>query len=93
MPRDNQRTFWLLMTLYRHARGFLGWGNQTPPFALAFLPAKSTAMGGLPLAAKWQKLELPLDKIGATGAGGRRRVPSRGGKGLVGSDYADQRRR
>jgi hypothetical protein len=67
MRRDNQRTFWLLMTLYRHARGFLGWGNQTPPFALAFLPAKSTAMGGLPLAAKWQKLELPLDKIGATG--------------------------
>jgi hypothetical protein len=66
LRKDNVRSFWFLRTFYRHARGFLGWGDKVPPYALPFLPSTTTAMGGLPKAGEWVKLEVPLEKIGAT---------------------------
>lgn len=63
---DNDKAFWFLRTFYRHARGFLGWGNMVAPYALEYLPAKTTNMGDLPGTGEWLKLEVPLEKIGAT---------------------------
>ncbi|MBM4068983.1 MAG: hypothetical protein FJ271_08580 [Planctomycetes bacterium] len=64
---DNDRAFWFLRTFYRHARGFLGWGNKVEAYALEFLPTQTAAMGDLPAADDWVKLEVPLEKIGAAG--------------------------
>jgi hypothetical protein len=64
---NNDRSFWFLRTFYRHARGFLGWGDKVPPHALAYLPSTVTAMGELPETDKWIKLEVPMEKIAATG--------------------------
>jgi hypothetical protein len=64
---DNARAFWFLRTFYRHARGFLGWGDKVPPYALAFLPAAAKPMGALPRPGRWVKLELPLEQVGAAG--------------------------
>src|SRR5262249_12417599 len=61
------RSFWFLRTFYRHARGFLGWSDKVPPHALPLLPTTTTAMGALPEAGKWLKLEVPLEKVGAAG--------------------------
>jgi hypothetical protein len=65
--KDNNRAFWFLRTFYRHARGFLGWSDKVPPYALDFLPAATKALGVLPKTGEWVKLELPLEAIGATG--------------------------
>jgi hypothetical protein len=67
LRKANARSFWFLRTFYRHARGFLGWGDKVPPHALAYLPAKMHALGRLPQSGRWLKLELPLEKVGATG--------------------------
>jgi hypothetical protein len=67
LRKDNARAFWFLRSFYRHARGFLGWGDRVPPHALAFLPAATTAMGELPAAGRWLKLEVPLERVGAAG--------------------------
>jgi hypothetical protein len=64
---NNDRSFWFLRTFYRHARGFLGWGDKVPAYALDYLPAKVESMGELPAVDKWVKIELPLEKIGAAG--------------------------
>ena len=63
---NNERAFWFLRTFYRHARGFLGWGNKVEPYALAYLPSAITPMGAVPGAGEWVKLEVPLECIGAT---------------------------
>jgi hypothetical protein len=65
--KDNARAFWFLRTFYRHARGFLGWGDKVPPYALDFLPSATKAMGKLPKSGEWTKLELPLETVGASG--------------------------
>ncbi|MBI2807552.1 MAG: hypothetical protein HYX68_21435 [Planctomycetes bacterium] len=62
---DNDKAFWFLRTFYRHARGFLGWGSKVPPYALDYLPAKTSDQGNLPGTGQWHKLEVPLDKIAA----------------------------
>ncbi|GDY22293.1 hypothetical protein LBMAG56_36400 [Verrucomicrobiota bacterium] len=62
---NNERAFWFLRTFYRHARGFLGWGNKVEPYALAYLPSTTTPMGAMPGAGEWLKLELPLERISA----------------------------
>ncbi|MST93906.1 MAG: hypothetical protein EXS33_01295 [Pedosphaera sp.] len=62
---NNERAFWFLRTFYRHARGFLGWGNKVEPYALAYVPGATTPMGALPGAGEWVKLEVPLERIGA----------------------------
>jgi hypothetical protein len=67
LRKDNARSFWFLRTFYRHARGFLGWGDKVPAYALDYLPTKAEMMGELPAADKWVKLEVPLEKIGAAG--------------------------
>src|SRR5947208_9480640 len=64
---NNERSFWFLRTFYRHARGFLGWGDKVPAYALDYLPSKVESMGELPAADKWLKIEVPLEKIGAAG--------------------------
>ena len=65
LRNNNEKAFWFLRTFYRHARGFLGWGDKVEPYAKEFLPASTTSMGNLPPAGDWVKLEIPLDKIGA----------------------------
>lgn len=67
MRSDNGASFWFLRTFYRHARGFLGWGDKTPPYALAYLPEKTAALGDLPAAGEWKLWEIPLEQLGATG--------------------------
>ena len=62
---SNERAFWFLRTFYRHARGFLGWGNKVEPYALAYLPSATVPMGAVPGAGEWVKLEVPLERIGA----------------------------
>jgi hypothetical protein len=64
---DNAMSFWFLRTFYRHARGFLGWGDKVPAQALELIPEKVAAIGDLPKAGEWVKLEIPLEKIGAVG--------------------------
>ena len=64
---DNATSFWFLRTFYRHARGFLGWGDKVPAQALELIPDKPVAMGDLPKAGEWVKLEIPLEKAGAAG--------------------------
>ena len=36
--KDNAASFWFLRTFYRHARGFLGWGDKVSPQALELIP-------------------------------------------------------
>jgi hypothetical protein len=59
--------YWFLNALYRHAKGFLGWDRALLPKALGYIPEKATAMGPLPEAGRWVRLEVPLDRIGAAG--------------------------
>lgn len=63
--RKGDRAYWFLRTFYRHARGFLGWGDKVPGYALEYIPGAATPMGALPAAGEWVKLEIPLGKIGA----------------------------
>jgi hypothetical protein len=67
LRKDNDLGYWFLRTFYRHARGFLGWGDKVPAEALDLLPAGSAALGALPKAGDWVKLDVPLDKVGAAG--------------------------
>jgi hypothetical protein len=67
LRKDNAKAFWFLRTFYRHARGFLGWGDKVSPEAMQFVPDKLTSMGELPKAGEWVKLEVPLDKLNANG--------------------------
>ena len=62
---DKVRAHWLIRALYRHSSGFLGWGSDVPPFALKLIPETAKAMGGIPAAGEWVKVELPLEAIGA----------------------------
>jgi hypothetical protein len=63
---DNASAYWFLRTFYRHARGFLGWGDKVPANAMELVPGKFADRGAMPEAGKWVTLELPLDAIGAT---------------------------
>ena len=64
---DEVKAYWFLRTFYRHARGFLGWADKAPPYAREFVPGSAAAMGPLPAKGEWVKLEIPLDKLGASG--------------------------
>ncbi len=64
---DEVKAYWFLRTFYRHARGFLGWGDKVAPYAREFIPTSATEMGALPTTGEWVKLEVPLDKLGASG--------------------------
>lgn len=65
LRNSNEMAFWFLRTFYRHARGFLGWGDKVEPYAKEFLPSSTTTMGDIPPVGEWAKIEIPLDKIGA----------------------------
>jgi hypothetical protein len=64
---DEVKAYWFLRTFYRHARGFLGWGDKVPAYAREFIPGSSAALGSLPAAGEWVKLEVPLEKLGVNG--------------------------
>jgi hypothetical protein len=57
---------WFLLTFYRHAYGFLGWDTKLVPKALGYIPSRAADMGALPPAGEWVKLDIPLEKIGAS---------------------------
>ncbi|NBY03410.1 MAG: hypothetical protein EBQ87_15750 [Planctomycetes bacterium] len=65
LRNNNEKAFWFLRTFYRHARGFLGWGDKVEPYAKEFLPASAATIGNLPPVGDWVKLEIPLEKISA----------------------------
>jgi hypothetical protein len=65
--KDAEAAYWFLNTFYRHAKGFLGWGKDLIPAALEYIPEKAVEMGPLPESGKWVRLEIPLEKIDATG--------------------------
>jgi hypothetical protein len=64
---DAGRAEWFLRTFYRHASGFLGWDSKLVSQALEYVPAKCEDLGPLPASGEWVKLEIPLEKIGASG--------------------------
>jgi hypothetical protein len=66
LRKDPKLAYWFLNTFYRHAKGFLGWDTKLLDKALAYIPEKTADQGTLPEAGKWVKLEIPLEKIGAT---------------------------
>jgi hypothetical protein len=64
---DPAFSYWFLNSLYRHAKGFLGWDRALLTKALPYVPEKAAAMGALPEAGHWVRLEVPLETIGAAG--------------------------
>ncbi len=66
LRKEADTSYWFLNVFYRHAKGFLGWGRDLLPKSLDYIPDKAVAQGDLPKTGAWVKLELPLDKIGAT---------------------------
>lgn len=67
LKKDPDVSYWFLNVLYRHAKGFLGWGRDLLPKAMDYIPGKTVDMGPPPAAGEWVKLEVPFDKLGATG--------------------------
>jgi hypothetical protein len=67
LRKDPRQAYWFLRTFYRHSSGFLGWDDKLVDKALAYVPAGATDLGELPSAGRWIKLEVPLEKIGASG--------------------------
>ena len=63
----NEKAYWFLRTFYRHARGFLGWGNKVEPYALEFMPSSVINLGKLPSSGTWVKLDIPIKKLNASG--------------------------
>jgi hypothetical protein len=66
LRKDKATAYWFLNSFYRHAKGFLGWGMDLLPKSLEYIPDRAADFGSLPPAGEWVKLEVPLDKIGAT---------------------------
>ena len=64
---DLKRATWFLRAFYRHADGFLGWGNEQVGKALDYIPAATVDMGPLPEGGRWTRLEVPLKRLGALG--------------------------
>ena len=94
MRRDNQRTFWLLHDSLSTCPRIPRLGQSDAAVRLGLSAGEINRYGRT--AAGRQVAEAGAaagQDRGNRKAGGRRRVPSRGGKGLLGSDYADQRRR
>jgi len=55
---------WFLHSFYRHANGFLGWGRDLLSAALPYVPREAKAMGDLPRAGEWTRLEVNLSETG-----------------------------
>ncbi|MCS7045878.1 MAG: hypothetical protein NZO58_05940 [Gemmataceae bacterium] len=64
---DAKRRLWFLRSFYRHATGFLGWGEDLLDQARPYLPAKVVPQGPLPPAGSWIELRVPLEALGITG--------------------------
>jgi hypothetical protein len=67
LRNDAKAAYWFLNTYYRHAKGFLGWGNDLVAKSLDYIPAMAKNMGGMPKPGDWELLEVSLDDIGAAG--------------------------
>jgi hypothetical protein len=66
LRKEPATAYWFLNSFYRHAKGFLGWDMDLLPKSLGYIPDRAADLGTLPTAGEWVKLEVPLDKIGAT---------------------------
>jgi hypothetical protein len=66
---NEEKAHWFLSMFYRNAQGFAfsGWYGKPLPSAMAYIPGTAAALGNLPAAGQWVKLEIPLDALGATG--------------------------
>jgi hypothetical protein len=58
---------WFLRNFYRHANGFLGWGQDLLSQAVPYVPREARAMGALPKPGEWTRLEVSLADIGIAG--------------------------
>jgi hypothetical protein len=67
LRKDPRLAYWFLHSFYHNAFGFLGWDASLVEKALAYVPESAIEMGALPAVGEWVKLEIPLEKIGATG--------------------------
>ncbi|MHB9110600.1 MAG: hypothetical protein ACYDCO_26400 [Armatimonadota bacterium] len=67
---DEAKAHWFLSMMYRNAQGFAfeGWYGKSLPFALSeAIPGSAVALGNLPAAGQWVRLEIPLETISAHG--------------------------
>ncbi len=62
-----KQALWFLRSFYRHAYGFLGWGEDLLDKARPYLLTKVVPRGALPKAGEWVRLDVPLDALGAGG--------------------------
>ncbi|OGV62737.1 MAG: hypothetical protein A2498_02725 [Lentisphaerae bacterium RIFOXYC12_FULL_60_16] len=65
--QDATRAGWFLRALYRHASGFLGWGNDLALKMTDYIVEHVESMGPVPAADKWWELDVPLEKLAAVG--------------------------
>jgi len=67
---NEEKAHWFLSMFYRNAQGFafVGWYGKPLPFALnEAIPGSAVALGDLPAAGQWTKLEIPLAALKADG--------------------------
>jgi hypothetical protein len=57
--------YWFLRRFHRNAVGFIGYGGKGLATSLGYLPRREAAMGPLPAAGEWVKLEAPLAALSA----------------------------
>jgi hypothetical protein len=67
LRNDKGRAYGFLTSFYKNSSGFLGWDDEMVKKSLAYMPEKAENLGALPAAGEWVKLEVPLERIGATG--------------------------
>jgi len=57
-----------LHAFYRNWAGFIGWDEKLLGKALPYIPDQAAAMGPLPAAGNWVKLDVPLETLAPVGA-------------------------
>lgn len=62
--RQDGLNLWFLHGFYRHAVGFLGWGNQNLTQALDWIPDRAINMGTVPSESQTVEVQVPLDALG-----------------------------
>ncbi len=64
---DPGRQEWFLRALHKNVTGFLGWGPTYPLDACRiYTMTNALAMGSMPSAGVWHRIEIPLSAIGVT---------------------------
>jgi hypothetical protein len=65
--KDPKQALWFLRSFYRHAYGFLGWGEDLLGKCRPYLLTKVVPMGPLPKDHEWALLEVPLETLDVAG--------------------------